>query len=170
MRYSLFLSFLLGLTACVTAVGTEYGPADAKGYGYTQTRLEDDRFRVAFSGDGATPPGVVEDFALRRAAELALDNGYDWFRVIGRDLEGQQRGGVGVGAGLGTGSYGRRGGVNVGVGGDLGTIGARRFYTARLEILLGKGDAPDSDDIYDARQVLESIPVVQQAPNAPAAL
>lgn len=142
------------LASCATAVGTGYQAADSKGYGYADQRIEGDRYRVTFRGDGATPPEAVEGFALKRAAEIARSNGYDWFRVAGRSLEAEDKGGVGIGAGLGTGSYGRSSGVSVGVGGDLGTIGAKRFYTARLEVLLGKGPKPDGPDYYDAVGVL----------------
>jgi len=151
---------IVALAACATAVGTNYGPADAKGFGYTETRIEADRYRVTFAGDGATPPSAVEDYALLRAAELAVAGGYDWFRVIGRSLDEQEKGGVGLGAGLGTGSYGRRSGVSVGVGGNLGTVGARKFYTARIEVLFGKGDKPDGETgapVYDAKSVIETI-------------
>ena len=147
----------LALAACVTAVGTSYGPADSKGYGYSDTKIESDRYRITFAGDGATSPQAVEDFALLRAAELALANGYDWFRVVARDMQARERGGVGIGAGVGGGSYGRRGGVGVGVGGDLGTVGGKRFFTAYLEVLMGKGEQPDSGEIYDARSVSEAI-------------
>jgi hypothetical protein len=157
MRILTVMAAACFLAACATAVGTAYGPADSKGYGYTETRIEADRFRVSFSGDGATPPETVEDYAMLRAAELALENGYDWFRVVGRSVDEQEKGGVGVGAGVGTGSYGRRSGVSVGVGGNLGTLGARRFYTARLEVLMGKGDKPDDPATYDARSLIDTI-------------
>lgn len=148
------------LAACATAVGTDYAPADSKGYGYSQARIEEDRYRIAFAGDGATPPEIVEDYALRRAAEIGIENGFDWFRVVYRTMDVAEKGGVGVGAGLGTGSYGRRSGVSVGVGGDLGTVGARKFYTARIEVLYGKGEKPESDAggaVYDVRSVIESM-------------
>lgn len=160
MRRVLIAAAATLLAACATAVGTAYAPADSKGYGYAETRVEADRYRVTFSGDGATPPNVVEDYALLRTAELAVENGYDWFRVVGRTLEEEEKGGVGIGAGLGTGSYGRRSGVSVGVGGDLGTVGAKKFYTARLEALFGKGAKPADDasaQVYDARSVMETV-------------
>ena len=156
MRTLAILAFL-SLTACVTAVGTSYGPADDKGYGYSDTRVEADRFRISFAGDGATPPEAVEDYALLRAAELTIENGYDWFRVIARSMGAEDKGGVGIGAGVGSGSYGRNTAVGVGVGGNLGTVGAKRFYTARLEILTGSGAAPDEPDVYDARSVIATI-------------
>ena len=166
MRNILMIAATVMLAACVTAVGTPYGPADEKGFGYQETKLEADRFRISFSGDGATPVDVVEEYALLRAAELTLENGYDWFRVIGRSIDGDERGGVDVGAGFGSGNYGRRRGVSVGVGGNLGRVGARQFFTARLEILMGKGAQPDdSSEIYDAQSIVDSItPLTPDAP------
>ena len=156
MRLAVIASLLI-VAACVTAEGTPYAPVDPRGYGFEEVRIESDRYRVVFRGDGATPPDVVEDYALLRAAELAIDGGYDWFRVAGRDLSSEQRGGANIGLGAGTGSYGRRGGVNVGVGGDLGSIGSRRFYTARLEVIFGSGEKPSDGEAYDARSVVDAI-------------
>ncbi len=157
MRILFAAAWLTLLAACATAVGTAYAPADSKGYGYTDVRVESDRYRITFAGDGATPPDAVEDMALLRAADLALANGYDWFRVTGRSMDAQEKGGVGLGMGLGTGSYGRRSSVGVGVGGDLGTIGAKKFYTTRIEVLMGKGEKPEGDGVFDARSVSESV-------------
>lgn len=156
MRHLLAASLLL-LGACATAEGVGYQAANAKGYGYSDQRIEADRYRVSFRGDGGTPAGAVEDFALRRAAEIARANGYDWFRVVSRAIDEEEKGGVGIGAGVGTGSYGRRSGVSVGVGGDLGTIGAKPFYTARLEVLMGKGPKPEGPDYYDAASVISAV-------------
>lgn len=156
MRQYLAALTLAALAACATAVGTAYGPADSKGYGYTETRIEADRYRIVFAGDGATPPNVVEDYALLRAAELAIENGYDWFRVVGRSMDQSEKGGVGLGAGFGGG--GRN--VGVGVGGNLGTVGAKKFYTAKIEALFGKGEKPADDtgaQAYDAQSVIETI-------------
>lgn len=145
---------ILLLAACATAVGTAYAPAGKNGYGYSDTRIEEGRYRITFAGDGATPPDIVEDYALLRAAELALAGGYDWFRVVGRSVDEQEKGGVGIGAGVGGG--GRN--VGVGVGGNLGKVGARKFYTARLEVIMGKGDKPaDGQGVYDAGALSESI-------------
>lgn len=153
------LSLLL-VAACATAVGTGYQPADGRGYGYSETRIEADRYRVTFAGDGATPPETVEALALRRAAELGLSGGFDWFRIVSGGTDRSERGGVNVGAGLGTGSFGRRGGVNVGVGGNVGRVGARAFYTSRLEVIYGRGETPDEPDAYDIASVLESTALV----------
>lgn len=157
MRLALTAAVMILIAGCATAVGTAYAPADSKGYGYSDVKVESDRYRITFAGDGATSPDTVEDMALLRAADIALANGYDWFRVIGRSMDAQEKGGVGLGMGLGTGSYGRSSSVGVGVGGDLGTIGAKKFYTTRIEVLMGKGEKPEGEGVFDARSVSESI-------------
>jgi hypothetical protein len=154
MRSVLAAAAFAVLGACATAVGTTYAPADKAGYGYSETRIEEGRYRITFAGDGATPVAVVEDYALLRAADLALESGYDWFRVVGRSVEEDEKGGVGIGAGLGGG--GRN--VGVGVGGNLGKVGARKFYTARIEVIFGKGEKPsEAQNVYDARSLAETI-------------
>lgn len=142
----------LALSACAAVGPASYGAADAKGFGYQDTRIESDRYRVVYRGSGGMHPEQVEDFALRRAAEITLDEGYDWFRVVSRNMERDQRGGVSIGGGVGSSSYGRRSGVGVGVGGNFGKVGAQDYFTSRMEILMGEGEP--SGDAYDARDVL----------------
>ncbi|WP_425409404.1 CC0125/CC1285 family lipoprotein [Hyphococcus sp.] len=157
MNKLLMIFIAMSLGACATVGPSAYGPADKDGFGYEETRIESDRYRITYAGSGDMPPELVEDYALLRASELALANGYDWFRIVGRDVAGEQRGGVGVGAGFGTGSYGRRSSVGVGVGGDLGTIGGRNYFTVRMEVLLGRGAPPDDGQYYDAREIQGTI-------------
>lgn len=164
MRIALSCFGLLALAACATATGTSYVPADKQGYGYSETRIENDRYRITFAGDGATSEQDVEDFALLRAADLALADGYDWFRVVSRATDSVRKGGVGVGAGLGTGSVGRNTSVGVGVSGDFGRIGDRPFFTTRLEVLLGKGVLPAEPDVFDARAVRDRVGTRLAAP------
>ena len=156
MRLFVFPMLLL-LAACAATGPAAYGPADEKGFGYNEQRIEDNRFRVTYQGSGGMPPGLVEDYALRRAAELALANGYEWFRVVGSDIAGEERGGVSVGTGFGTSSYGRRSSVGVGVGADLGRVGAQEFFTVRMDVLMGSGEVSEEDDVYDARGVLDAL-------------
>ena len=75
--FTIAASFLL--FACVTP--TPYAPSDGK-YGFSEQRLEDNRFRVNFSGNYSTSRETVENFLLYRAAELTLDNAFDYFIVV----------------------------------------------------------------------------------------
>ena len=156
MRLLLIIFAAAILTACAATGPVGYGAAQGDDFGYSESRIEDGRYRIVYRGSGGMPPEVVDDYALRRAAELTLQDGYDWFRIISGSMDHDERGGVSLGAGFGTGSYGRRGGTSVGVGGNFGQVGAQDFFTARIEVLMGKGETPDSD-AYDAASIAASL-------------
>lgn len=147
------------LAACVTSP-TAYAPAAAQGgFGFSEQRIERDRFIVRFQGNSATSADAVRTLALRRAAEVTLGEGYDWFEVVSRSegAEGAPRSGPSVGVGVGGGSGGSFGSVGVSL--PLGQGGGVETQAA-LEILLRRGPAPaGAPDAYDARSVLLNIPV-----------
>ncbi|MEM9705009.1 MAG: hypothetical protein AAF850_02900 [Pseudomonadota bacterium] len=158
-KFLLSLAFVV-VASCASGAPSDYGPAGRDGFGFAETRIENDRYRVRYSGSGGDTRDLVEENALRRAAEIAVEEGYDWFRVVSRETLGDQRGGVNLGAGVGSGRVGRNTGVGVGVGGNLGTIGARQFFTARLEVLFGRGERPaqvDGAEIYDPTEILARL-------------
>lgn len=146
-------ALLLALTACVSPP-TVYGPATtADTMGWRQTKIETDRYRVSFRANPDLKAQQVEDLALRRAAEITLQDGYEWFRVVTRNTElvgGRPNGGTSVGVGGSSGSFGS--GVGVGIGLDL-SPDTRKYETA-MEILLGRGAKPADTDAYEARAVL----------------
>ena len=164
MRILISAGTALVLASCAAVGPAAYGPADDRGFGYAETRIENNRYRVVYSGSGGMPPEQVEDYALLRAGELTLAEGYDWFRVVARNISREQRGGVSLGAGVGTGSYGSRSSVGVGVGGDFGRVGARDYFTARIEVLMAAGAAPEDGDVYDAAAIVGSIGADGPAP------
>lgn len=145
---------LLALAAC-TSAPTRYVAATASSdMGYREQRLEQERFRVTFRANPDLKGPQVEDMALRRAAELTTQNGYDWFTVVTRSTDlvsGSYRpSGPTIGVGGSTGSYGS--GLGVGLGFNFG--GDDRQYQSTLEILMGKGPKPADPNAYDARTVL----------------
>jgi opacity protein-like surface antigen len=154
----------LALAGCATAP-TVYQPAPGpNAVGFSEYRIEPGRWRVSFLGGSGAPAGYVSDLALRRAADLAIQEGYDWFRVSDRFMEALPDRGprfsVGVGVGGGSGGYGygrgyRRSGTSVGVG--VGTTfpvgGQGGVVKATLEVMMGKGPKPPGADIYDAREI-----------------
>lgn len=77
------------LAACATA--TPYAPAPEGGMGYAETRIESNRYRVTFSGNSLTDRETVETFLLYRAAELTLQEGYDWFVTASRETDADTR-------------------------------------------------------------------------------
>ena len=84
MTRALLLALVLGLAACATP--SVYAPATRPGgAGFSETRIENDRYRVTYR-DAANEASAA-DFALLRAAELTLAQGYDWFVVDQRSTE-----------------------------------------------------------------------------------
>jgi hypothetical protein len=81
-----------GLAACATP--TPYQPyvrGQSTSGGFSEVRVEPDRFRVTFSGNSLTSRETVEAYLLFRAAELTVQNGYDWFSVVQRDTDKRTR-------------------------------------------------------------------------------
>ncbi|WP_425410684.1 CC0125/CC1285 family lipoprotein [Hyphococcus sp.] len=77
---------LVMLAACATP--TPYGPASTGGgYGFSDQRIEENRYRITFRGNSLTSRETVENSLLFRAAELTLDRGYDFFIAVENDTE-----------------------------------------------------------------------------------
>jgi hypothetical protein len=80
----------LALSACATA--TPYQPAGPNNRnGFSEYQVESNRFRVSFHGNSVTSRETVEAYLLFRAAELTLQNGYDWFETVDRNTERDTR-------------------------------------------------------------------------------
>jgi hypothetical protein len=141
------------LAACATAP-TVYGPSGDRPTGYSETQVEAESWRVRFNGGADVSFRRVEDLALRRAAELTLEQGYDWFLVVDRLQEGDDDRPTRVGGSVGgyVGSGGSRG-SSIGIGVSIDPSAGRK--SVRLEILMRAGPAPEADpDAYDASAVL----------------
>ncbi|MCC4293059.1 CC0125/CC1285 family lipoprotein [Brevundimonas aurantiaca] len=148
----------LALAACASLApyGAQRGPG---GQGYSDQRIESNRYRVTYNGVGA--PGAVADFALLRAADLTTEQGYDWFEVTQSWTDGRPGGAGGVrpsvSIGGGSSRYGGYSASGVGVGLGLNFSGPSPTSTS-LEIVMGRGQKPDRPNAYDARSVQASIP------------
>lgn len=87
----MFRLFMLGgaallLAACATS--TPYGPAvNGKGYGFSDQRIESNRYRITFRGNSVTSRETVENALLYRAAELTVQLGFDYFIALENDTE-----------------------------------------------------------------------------------
>jgi hypothetical protein len=84
-QIAVLVAGLAVLSACVSP--TPYQPAPPRGFGYSEERLDQNKFRVSFRGNAQTSRETVEDYLLYRAAELTLQNGFTHFIVVGRDTE-----------------------------------------------------------------------------------
>ena len=98
----------LVMAACATA--TPYQPASEPGGfdGFSQTMLQSDRARITFGGNSLTKRDTVENYLLFRAAETALERGFDWFELQESDLDEKTRRTVSPGLGV-RGGFGRAG-------------------------------------------------------------
>ena len=152
---------LLAAAACISlaacATPTHFQPSTSGGgVGFSELRIEPDRYRVMFQGGPGAPEAQVQDYALLRAADLALANGYDWFRVVDRNIRQTGYGGASIGLGVGGMSFGRHSATGASVGGGFPLSGGPALQ-ASLEVLMGRGQRPSGPDVYDARGVRASI-------------
>ena len=160
MRLIASLVLVSLLTACATTA-PGYGPSSLNnsGVGYDDVRIEDDRWRVTYTAEGDRAELESERFALRRAADLAQRNGYDWFQVVDRRIrtDGVDRSPVRVGGSIsqGIGSGGYRG-TGVGIGVSISPQ-AKPTATTTLEIIAGQG-MPAPEGAYDAASIMLRSP------------
>jgi outer membrane protein TolC len=147
----------LSLAACATTP-TVYQPAlGPAAVGYSEYRIEPGRYRITFRGGPGAPVQQVSDYALLRAADLALAEGYDWFRVADRIVQQEGYGsGPRVSVGAGGADWGRRSSVGVGLGTSF-DLGGGPAFSQTLEVVMGKGPPPRTADVYDARAIRNAI-------------
>ena len=164
------LTGALGLAACGTSGPTPYQAGGPNAAGYSETRIEDSRYRISFKGNSMTGRETVENYMLYRAAELTLQNGYDTFTIANRDTDKQSR----------TYSYGGYQGTYLSYVyfvPRVGWVGAyepywtpQRYqqvtrYEAYAEILMGRGPKGADPNTFDARQVSQNLAGAIQRPS-----
>lgn len=158
----------LALSACATA--TPYGPAGVDSrFGYSDQRVDADRYRVSFAGNSVTSREQVEMALLLRAAEVTAESGYDWFSTVNRATDRDVRF-----QGIPdpfyrdryspfwgpTWRYQRRG-----LWSPWGDPFGREFdvreidrFEASAEIIMGRGAKPaDDPNAFDAREVIQNL-------------
>jgi hypothetical protein len=151
---ALSLMLLSGCASTPTLYAAKTAPNSA---GYTEFRLEPGRYRVTFQGGPGAPANQVSDYALLRAAELAVRDGYDWFRVSDRVTSNSGSGaGPRLSVGGGSSSYGGRSSVGLGLGTSF-NLGPGPAVTSSLEVVFGRGAAPRDSDAYVAKEIIRSI-------------
>ncbi|GIU66517.1 hypothetical protein PsB1_0671 [Candidatus Phycosocius spiralis] len=157
---------------------TPYQSAEQGKFGYSDQRIETNRFRIMFEGNSRTSRERVEDALLLRAAEVTLENGFDWFQIVERATDpkittGYSRspswafgGAWGYGPGFATwrSYHPRYGWISYydpfwasGLFDPFDREVITRFQ-ASAEIVLGKGVKPnDRPDTFDARDVKKNL-------------
>jgi hypothetical protein len=146
----------LALSACATQP-THFQPSNGpQAVGFSEMRIEPGRYRVTFQGGPGAPPAQVQDYALLRAANLALADGYDWFRITDRSMRQTGYSGSSLSVGVGGMSFGRHSAVGGGVSTGVPLSGGASLVTT-IEVMMGKGPKPADGDVYDARGVQKAI-------------
>lgn len=75
-------SFVLVVAlAALCGCATSYKSNGFQG-GFSDVQLAPDVFRVTFNGNGYTSGERAQDFAMLRASELALQNGFGFFAIV----------------------------------------------------------------------------------------
>ena len=176
------LAAALLVSACATS--TPYQPIGTRGSqasgGYSEQRIEDNRYRVNFTGNSFTSRQQVENFLLYRAAELTTQNGYDGFTMVARATDPNVRTRVSSSP-FGPGPFGywgpswryRYGGLGWRNwhpwGGDpfwADDVDVRTVtnYEASAEIVMFRGQRRDDPSSFDARQVIQNLGPTLQRP------
>jgi hypothetical protein len=157
-KAAILLVVTAGLGACVSP--TPYQPAEPRGFGYSEVRLDANKYRVTFRGNALTKRETVEDYLLYRAAELTLQNKFTHFILIGRDTEAKTSYRYYVDR------FGGRGWFYHGFPDwhdpfdrpQLYDVQPVTTYTATAEIVMVSGAKDDGDArAFDAREVLVQI-------------
>jgi len=157
---------LAAIAACAST--TPYQQANGRGDGYSEQKIERDKYRISFSGNSLTDRATVENYVLYRAAEVTIQTGNDYFIML-EDSEDIRRSFRTSGTSFGGGGFGRRGffygGFGGGFRGGFGGFGSthsttreRTEYTIGAIIQVYKGEKPASNPTaYDARSVIDSL-------------
>jgi hypothetical protein len=75
------------LAAACSSGPTPYQPAAGYDRGYSEQKIESERYRISFKGNSFTRRDTVENYLLYRAAELTLQSGFDTFTIVSRDTD-----------------------------------------------------------------------------------
>lgn len=80
MKKIIFISFLF------FGCATQYQGRGFSG-GFSELKLNNDLYQVTFNGNGYTSAARVQRYFLRRCAEIALENKYDYFAIVDQEAE-----------------------------------------------------------------------------------
>lgn len=160
----LLLTMSIILTACAST--STYSPSDGNGFGYSHSQLDSNSYRVHFKMRGEDSQQAM-DYAMRRAAQLTLEKGYDWFVINDQQTLTHTKQTPDASMGHSQTMVVTR---------DCGLLGCKtRSYPVQqtsfgtqletsssmvesiIAIRMGKGVRPQSDNSYDALEVHERM-------------
>jgi hypothetical protein len=162
------------LSACETA--TPYQPrvrGNQVSGGYSEQRIETNRYRVSFIGNSLTSRERVENYLLYRSAELTKQGGFDGFTMVTRATDPHMRT-----TAYRSGPYGywspywryRYGGFWHSwdpwgpdpFWGDTLDVQTVTNYEATAEVVMFRGRRPNDPMSFDADEVLRNLgPTIQ---------
>lgn len=150
------------LVACASSEPEYIAASDNDDYGYFESQITDNRYRVNYNGDRSTTSEEVKDMALLRAAELTKLNDYDWFRVEDREstAESSDRSQVATGVSTGRDVYRSCGLLGCTTTSSpaysaiaITTAPGREVYSTSIEIVMGAGEVEDKTSVYNASEL-----------------
>jgi hypothetical protein len=150
---------LLVLTLSACSSQPDYRAAKGNGYGYAEQQISANYYRVTFKARG-DDSGKAKAYAMRRAAELTAQQGYDWFVVEDKETvtEREKDKANHLGAGYQRSTVqdcsllGCRSRTVTEPHYEVGiSTGGRDQVEAVLEIRMGKGVSPEGANSYPAQ-------------------
>jgi hypothetical protein len=90
MKSRAFAVALIALTGLAASCAANSYHAYEAGAGYSDERLSETNWRVSFTGSAVESQEVVEQQLLRRAAELTVQSGYDWFAPSAEGVQAEE--------------------------------------------------------------------------------
>jgi len=170
LRKTLAVAMVAAVTshAACSAGPTPYQPAAGYDRGYSEQKIEPERYRISFKGNSLTGRETVENYLLYRAAELTLQSGYDTFTIVSRDTDKDRD--IRRTGGYSRFSYmyfsPRWGWVHAW---DPFMSSPARYdevtrYEAFAEIVMSRGPKGSDANAFDARQVSENLSASIQRP------
>ena len=143
----------LAFTACASAP-KGYGPAYGSEFGYRNTKIQNDRFRISYTSRDSYES---RDFALLRAAQLAEIEGYSHFKIIDGDrYDNGPNALVGSRVGIGRGHGHTNSHVDIGVHDVVRAVEGSKV-TETIEIVLLNSGSKTDPDTYEVQGVIKSI-------------
>lgn len=161
IRTLILAAAAFALAGCATTP-PRYAAATAPGAsGYSEQQIESNRYFVTYRTQNATEAGLLRDYALLRAADIAMGRGAEWFWLDNTSFEDASvyHTGPSIGIGIGGASFGGHSAVggSVGMNFPIGGSNGQQARAARLEIRLGQGQKPDDANTYSARDTAATI-------------
>ena len=150
----------IALAGCAT-------PYQKNGFrgGYSDVQLDSNTFNVEFRGNGYTRRQTVEIYLLYRCAQLTAEAGYDYFVVVGRDVDAKNQlfATAGNYTSNTTGNASFYGNTAYGAATTTGTYNPPQIfsitkYGGTTTIKAFKGSKPDDNpNAYDAQELLRYL-------------